>query len=100
MDVNKKIIEHIIRQLLELQNGKLWIGDNFETKINSINEQQAFAKPSPTMHSVAQLVAHLTAWTDDLILKIKNRTGQLRDDDDQNWPDNDKLKKLGWDEIW
>ncbi|MGS2741062.1 DinB family protein [Sinomicrobium sp. M5D2P17] len=75
------------------------MGDNFEKKINSITEQQAFTKPSLTLHSVAELVAHLTAWSDDLILKIRNGTGQLLDDDEQNWPDNDKLKKQGWKEI-
>lgn len=97
--MNKKIIEHILQQLLELQSGKLWMGNNFETKINSINEKQALAKPSPTIHSVAELVAHLTAWSDDLILKIKDGEGQLRDDDNRNWPDNNDLKKLGWDKI-
>ncbi|WP_339791435.1 DinB family protein [uncultured Imperialibacter sp.] len=99
VNTNRKLIEYLIQQLLELQNGKLWMGDNFERKINSISEQQAFTKPSLTLHSVAELVAHLAAWSDDLILKIKNGTGKLQDSDEQNWPDNEKLKKLGWNEI-
>ncbi|MBC9797231.1 DinB family protein [Sinomicrobium weinanense] len=96
---NRRVIRHIIRQLLEVQNGKLWMGDNFDRKINSITEREAFTKPSPSMHSVAELIAHLTAWSNDTILKIRNGTGQLRDNDEQNWPDNDSLKKLGWDTI-
>ena len=96
---NRKIIDYIIQQLLEVQNGKLWMGDNFETKINSITVQEAFTKPSPTMHSVAELIAHLTAWNNDAILKIRNRKGELRDNDEQNWPDNDNLKKVGWSTI-
>lgn len=99
ISTGRKVIKQILQQLLDLQNGKLWMGDNFERKINSITEQQAFTKPSPTMHSVAELLAHLTAWNDDLILKIKNGIGKLKDDDEQNWPGNDKLRKLGWNEI-
>lgn len=96
---NRKVVNHIIRQLLQLQKGKLWMGDNFETKINSITAQEAFTRPSPTMHSVAELIAHLTAWNNDAILKIRNRKGELRDNDEQNWPDNDNLKKAGWSTI-
>ena len=95
----RKIIDYIIQQLLEVQNGKLWMGDNFERKINSITEQEAFTKPSPTMHSVAELIAHLTAWSNDTILKIRNGRSELRDSNEQNWPDNNNLKKLGWNTI-
>ncbi|MCE7056759.1 DinB family protein [Algoriphagus sp. AGSA1] len=98
-NTNRKLVEYIIQQLLELQNGKLWMGDNFQRKTDSITEQQAFTKPSLTLHSVAEIVAHLTAWSDDLILKIRDGTGKLQDNDDRNWPDNDILKKLGWNEI-
>ena len=96
---DRKVINYIIQQLLEVQNGKLWMGDNFERKLNSITEQEAFTKPSPTMHSVAELIAHLTAWSNDTILKIRNGIGELRDNEEQNWPENNYLKKLGWNAI-
>lgn len=75
------------------------MGDNFDKKINSVSEEEVFTRPLPNMHSVAELVAHLTAWSDDTVLKIKKGTGQLRDDNEQNWPDNDSLKKIGWSPI-
>ncbi|WP_057936612.1 DinB family protein [Algoriphagus resistens] len=92
---NKNVINYIIGQLLKVQNGKLWVGDNLEKKISSITAQEAFTKPSPATHSVAELIAHLTAWNNDTILKIRNGIGELRDSDGQNWPDNDELKKAG-----
>jgi hypothetical protein len=70
-------------------------GGYFETKINPITEDEAFVKPLPTMHSVAELIAHLTAWNNDVILKINTGTGRLRDNDADNWPDNERLKELG-----
>ena len=96
---NRKVLSYIIQQLLEIQHAKLWMGDNFERKINSITEKEAFTKPSLTMHSVAELIAHLTAWNKDTMLKIRDGMGQLRDNDDQNWSDNDQLKKIGWNTI-
>lgn len=96
---NRKIINYIIQQLLDIQNGKLWMGDNFVKKINSITEQEAFTKPSSTMHSIAELVAHLTAWSKDTVLKIRNGTGKLTDNDERNWPDINHLKKSGWNTI-
>src|SRR5690606_38779379 len=96
---NRKIINYIIQQLLDIQNGRLWMGDNFEKKINSITEQEAFTKPSPTMHSVAELIAHLTAWSKDTVLKIRNGTGELMDNNERNWPDINHLKKSEWNTI-
>jgi hypothetical protein len=96
---DRKVVDHIIMQLLDLQNGKLWMGDNFETKINAITEDEAFVKPLPTMHSVAELIAHLTAWNNDAILKINTGTGRLRESDAGNWPDNERLKELGLKDI-
>ncbi|XOV93953.1 MAG: DinB family protein [Bacteroidota bacterium] len=96
---NRKVINYIIQLILEIQKGRLWMGDNFERKINSISEEEAFTKPSLTMHSVAELLAHLTAWSNDTILKIRKGTGVLEDNNEQNWPDINYLKKLGWDTI-
>src|SRR5690606_27515784 len=45
---------------------------------------------------VAELIAHLTAWNRDTILKIQNGKGELMDSDEQNWPENNDLKRLGW----
>jgi hypothetical protein len=96
---NRKIIDHITRQLVDLQNGKLWMGDNFQTKIKSISREESFTKPSPGMHSVAQLLAHLTAWNNDIVMKINTGKGQLKDEHENNWPDNTKLEKIGWNNI-
>lgn len=93
------IINHIIQQLLAVQNGTLWMGDSFDKKISSLTEEQAFIRPLPNLHSPAELIAHLTAWRKDALLKIRQGTGRLMDQDPNNWPSNEKLKKIGWSEI-
>ena len=96
---NRKLIDHFIEQLSEILNGKLWMGDSFEQKLNSINAGEAFQKPGPTIHSVAEILAHLTAWNDDLVLKIRYGKGKLQDSDPQNWPGNETLRLSGWDQV-
>ena len=96
---NNRIIDPITSQFLEVQNGKLWMGDTFKKKINSITEEEAFTRPLPTLHSVAELIAHLTAWKKDAILKIKNGKGRLTVDNGGNWPGNEELRQVGWDKL-
>ncbi len=75
------------------------MGDTFDKKINSITEKEAFIRPLPNLHSPAELIAHLTAWRRDAILKIRDGTGQLTDDSEQNWLGNDHLKKIRWSHL-
>lgn len=100
MDIaNRKLTDHIIEQLTEIQNGKVWIGENFEKKLDSITEVQAFERPAPEMHSVAKILAHLTAWNEDLAQKITQGKGTLLDGDPGNWIHNEVLRIAGWDQI-
>lgn len=72
---NNPLMRHIIAQLMDLHNGKLWMGDNFEKKTSSIGEQEVFIKPLDFVHSIAEIIAHVTAWTEDLIKKIQSGIG-------------------------
>jgi len=95
----KYIIENIIQQLEEVQNGKLWIGSNFDSKLNQVNEKSAFLRPIENLHSVAEIISHLTLWRKETILKIKTGKGSKTDDCEENWLANHKLEILGWDNI-
>lgn len=96
---NKKIVNHIIAQLQEIQHGKLWMGDTFKKKLDSITPEEAFIRPLPNLHCVAELIAHLTAWKKDALLKIKNGKGLLTDDHEDNWPNIKVLRDIGWEKI-
>jgi hypothetical protein len=51
------------------------------------------------MHSVAEIIFHLTVWRKDAVLKIRTGKGSITDDSEQNWLPNDKLREIGWDKI-
>ena len=93
------LIQNIIEQLLEVQNGKLWMGSNYTRQLSKIDEQNAFIRPIENLHSVAEIISHLTLWRKETILKIKTGKGSKTDDCEENWLSNEKLKVIGWQKI-
>src|SRR5690606_24212165 len=90
------LIKNIIQQLEEVQNGKLWIGSTFNSKLNKVNENLVFTRPIEGLHSIAEIISHLTLWRKETILKIQTGKGSKTDDCEENWLTNDKLEPLGW----
>ena len=95
----KTLINNIVKQLNEVQEGKIWIGVNFNKKINDLNENEVFKKLTPKMHSVAELISHLTFWRKETILKIKTQNSFLTEESEENWLTNEHLKEIGWKKI-
>lgn len=84
-----------IEQLKNIQNGLLWIGTNFNKKINLLNSSEFFSQEKLSNHSVAEIISHLTCWRRECILKIKTGKGSIKDDNILNWLTNKELKLLG-----
>ena len=93
------IISHIIEQFNEIQNGKPWIGSTFECKLKEIDPDSAFVRPREDLHSVAEILSHLTFWREEAILKIKTGTGSKTDDCEENWLPVETLRAKGWARI-
>lgn len=93
------LIQNIIGQLKEVQTGKIWIGGSFESKLDQLNETQVFKRPYENVHSVAEILSHLTLWRMETILKIKTGKGSRTDDCEENWLTNDQLETMGWDKL-
>ncbi|MEB3345136.1 DinB family protein [Aquimarina gracilis] len=93
------LINNIIEQLVEIQNGKIWIGSSYDSKLNGIDDNLVFVRPIKNLHSIAEIISHLTLWRNEAILKIKTGKGSKTDDCEENWLTNEKLKAKGWDKI-
>ncbi len=93
------LINDIIEQLQEIQNGKIWIGSSFESKLNTVNDALVFVRPIADMHSIAEIISHLTLWRNEALLKIKTGKGSKTDDCEENWLTNETLKAKGWTRI-
>lgn len=95
----KTLMNTIINQLCDVQDGKNWMGSNFNKKLVHITEDSAFIRPIPNLHSVAEIISHLTTWRKETILKIKTGKGSITDDAEENWLSKDKLEEISWDTI-
>ncbi|WP_067035439.1 DinB family protein [Allomuricauda sp. CP2A] len=91
--------QEIIRQLQEIQEAKIWIGESFSKKLDMVDETEVFTRPLPELHSIAEIISHLTTWRKETILKIKTGKGSLTDNSKENWLTNDILIEVGWSEI-
>ena len=78
------LIENMIRQLEEVQKGKLRIGGSFSSKLSKVDEHSAFIRPIKDLHSVAEIISHLTFWRRETLLKIKTGRGSKTDDCEEN----------------
>ena len=55
-EMESKLINNAVDQLEENQNGGSWLDENFRKKLEAINEENAFVRPIPEIHSVAELM--------------------------------------------
>ena len=91
----KERINDLVSQMNEIQNGKPWIGSNFSKKMQLVSEEDFFRRPIKHMHSVAEIISHLTTWRRETLLKLETGSGYLTDDHPLNWKDPDTLRSLG-----
>jgi uncharacterized damage-inducible protein DinB len=89
------LINNIIRQLNEIQDGSLWFDQCFKDKIDNLSDDDVFTRPIPEIHSVAEHVSHMLEWRKECILRFKGLKTELMNSPD-DWKDNIELGKLGW----
>lgn len=94
-----KQINSLIKQLSEVHNGLVWAGQSYNKKLSQVSENQMFVRPIPSIHSIAEIIAHIISWRKDTILKLKTGKGELTDTNPDNWRSNEELKAIGWEKI-
>lgn len=93
--MSRILINNIIRQLNEIENGSLWFDQCFKEKIDHISDEDAMIRPLPAIHSVAEHVSHMLAWRKECALRFKGSKTDLMNSP-SDWKDNVELRKVGW----
>ena len=94
----KILIGNLIRQLQELQEGSRWFDQSFREKIGGLTAAEAFARPHPDLHSVAEQVSHIIEWRKEALRRFEGwRTELMHGPDD--WKDNSLLQAEGWPQL-
>jgi uncharacterized damage-inducible protein DinB len=89
-------IHDLTRQLAESIDGEPWIDETFSKKLTGLTEQQAFTRPTPSVHSVAEIVSHLLEWRVSVLSILKGGSRTITMDSPTNWKSNDILRQEGW----
>jgi uncharacterized damage-inducible protein DinB len=95
----KTLIDQLISQFQNIHFGHNWFGQSYKTKLQDLDPEQFFVRPSREIHSVAELIAHGTAWRKDAGIKITTSKGELTEASIEDWQDLNKLKEKGHETI-
>src|SRR6267378_761788 len=87
-------IERITDQLERAFEGGAWHGPSVLETIQGIGSQQAAASPFDGIHSIWEIVLHITAWERAVLRRLNGDRAQLPTEED--WP----LAVATSDEAW
>jgi len=90
------LIKDLIQQLKDVENGDLWLDENFEKKLLQVDEKTAFECPISDVHSVAEIISHLTEWRKEVLSRLQGNPRGLEMTDEVNWRSNEDLKLKSW----
>lgn len=87
--------ERIVDQLQRSLEGHAWHGPSVLELLSTVNATQALAKPVPDLHSIWELVAHMTAWQDVVRRRL---AGEVIHDlpPEQNFPRVGRPDQAAW----
>ncbi|PBQ31293.1 hypothetical protein CNR22_05780 [Sphingobacteriaceae bacterium] len=91
-----KIKEDITKQLNDLLEGPLWLDENFNKKLAGLTDDLAFTRPIAEVHSVAELLSHISVWIEACLDRMNCIANTLKDNDENDWKTNEVLRKKGW----
>jgi uncharacterized damage-inducible protein DinB len=76
--------EQIADQLRRAMEGEAWHGPALRELLNGVSAPMAIAKPVPGVHSIWEILLHVTAWTEAVRRRLQGERAQLTPEED--WP--------------
>ena len=89
--MSQGLIKNLIRKLNEIHDGALWFDECFKNRIDNLSEAEALARPTPQIHSVAELVSHCLAWRKECMLRFRDLRTELMNSP-EDWKNNIRIK--------
>jgi len=87
----------IANELKKAYSGDAWHGNNLSSIISSVKDGQVFKRPIPSAHTIAELVLHLTAWTDEVISRLIGN--EVKEPESGDWPEITEESAAAWETI-
>lgn len=97
--MNDRITQYL-NHFKAVHNGEPWYGDDITSKLDGVTDDTAFIRPVEGVHSIAEVVAHMTYWRMSLISRLKRDASfKASVESDDNWRDPSVLRVEGWTRI-
>lgn len=87
------------KQFHDLFYGPAWFGESYMEKLKDVDDELAFLKPTPDIHSIAELISHCIFWRKALINILQESGKKLSMSDPENWILNEELKTVGFPDL-
>lgn len=85
---------NLVEELTKSYNDDAWHGNNTLSLILAADPQKVFTHPIPNAHSIAELVLHLTAWTEEVLDRINGQPAKEPSIGD--WPTPQDKSEAEW----
>jgi uncharacterized damage-inducible protein DinB len=85
-----RAIERILDQLNRAWGGPSWTGVDIRSLLDDVTDEQAHAHPLPNVHSIIELVAHMTVWMDVVAVRLAGDANEPTPEED--WRDVTQLR--------
>jgi len=89
--------ELIARQIELARQGPAWHGPSVQELLEGVDGRTARARPAPTVHSIWEIVLHLTAWVGEVSRRLEGGQPALPREGD--WPEVADPSDQAWDEA-
>ena len=93
------LIKDLIDQFIEIQSGTPWLDETFDKKLLKVDDINAFTRPLPDVHSIAEILSHLVVWRFEILSRLEGNERKLWADRAENWLSNEELEKNGWNDL-
>lgn len=71
-------------ELRKAYYGDAWHGNSVSAILALVNKDQIFTRPIPNVHSIAEIVLHLTSWTEEVYSRLDGSIAKEPEND--GWP--------------
>ena len=98
--MNSASITQYVNHFMEVYDGNPWYGENIVSKLKEITDDLAFIRPLEDVHSIAEVLAHMTYWRKSLISRLnKDESFNASVESEDNWRALSQLRAEGWDKV-
>jgi len=89
-----KETERLLDQMTRAYEGEAWHGPSLMEALVDVSAEEAAAYPLPQVHTIWEIILHLTAWEDAACRRLAGEPARLTDE--QDWPPVTDPSPAGW----